>query len=94
MLKFNLSNINHRLGIHDAPAAKNTSEEVNDYLARAIDARSIDRLRSQHCRLLLLSFKRPKVEEKVRFPCIEEPITIAENSCREFFAKVLTSCTY
>lgn len=54
-----------RLGINDTPVTKNTGEEVNDYLARAIDARSTDRLRSQHCRPLLLAFKKAQVEEKV-----------------------------
>lgn len=44
---------------------KNTTEEVNEYLARAIDARSIDRLRREHCRRLLLTFRQPSVEEKV-----------------------------
>ena len=41
---------------------KNTEEEVNDYLARAIDARSIDRLRSEHCKKILLSFRDREIE--------------------------------
>ena len=41
---------------------KNTEEEVNDYLARAIDARSIDRLRSEHCKKFLLSFRDKEIE--------------------------------
>ena len=45
---------------------KNTAEEVNDYLGRAIDARSIDRLRSDHCKRFLLTFRDPKVEVKVK----------------------------
>ena len=45
---------------------KNTAEEVNDYLGRAIDARSIDRLRSEHCKRFLLTFRDPKVEVKVK----------------------------
>ena len=44
---------------------KTTAEEVDDYLARAIDARSIDRLRNQHCRRLLLTFNSPHIEQKV-----------------------------
>ena len=32
---------------------KDTEEEVNDYLGRAIDARSIDRLRAEHCKVSL-----------------------------------------
>ncbi|XP_022238280.1 adenylate cyclase type 5-like isoform X2 [Limulus polyphemus] len=43
---------------------KDPQEEVNDYLARAIDARSIDQLRSEHCRRFLLRFRKPEVEEK------------------------------
>lgn len=31
---------------------------------RAIDARSIDRLRSEHCQSLLLSFKKHSIEQK------------------------------
>ena len=52
-----------RLGI--GPGAdddKNTEEEVNDYLARAIDARSIDRLRSEHCKKFFLSFRDKEIE--------------------------------
>ena len=41
---------------------KNTEEEVNDYLARAIDARSIDRLRSEHCKRFFLSFRDKEIE--------------------------------
>jgi hypothetical protein len=46
---------------------RNTEEEVNDYLGRAIDARSIDRLRSDHCKRFLLTFRDANVEAKVRF---------------------------
>ena len=44
---------------------RNTEEEVNDYLGRAIDARSIDRLRADHCKRFLLTFRDPNVESKV-----------------------------
>ena len=55
-----------RLGIQsDIDGDKNTAEEVNDYLGRAIDARSIDRLRAEHCKRFLLTFRDPKVEVKV-----------------------------
>ena len=41
-----------RLGIQSMPVLLNdTEEEVNDYLGRAIDARSIDRLRAEHCKV-------------------------------------------
>lgn len=32
---------------------------------RAIDARSIDRLRAEHCTPFILTFRRPDIEEKV-----------------------------
>ena len=35
---------------------------MNDYLARAIDARSIDRLRSEHCKRFFLSFRDKEIE--------------------------------
>lgn len=44
---------------------KDPEVEVNDYLARAIDARSIDRLRAEHCRRWLLTFRKPENEAKV-----------------------------
>jgi adenylate cyclase 5 len=39
---------------------------VNDYLARAIDARSIDRLRTEHCKRFLLSFRDKEIEVSQR----------------------------
>ena len=58
-LNFNSS----RLGIGPgADDEKNTEEEVNDYLARAIDARSIDRLRTEHCKRFFLSFRDKEIE--------------------------------
>ena len=59
-----------RLGIQSVEDGdKNTAEEVNDYLGRAIDARSIDRLRAEHCKRFLLTFRDPKVEIKVSLWC-------------------------
>lgn len=55
-----------RLGFSDNTDAKDPEDEVNDYLMRAIDARSIDRLRSEHCKSVLLSFKKASIEQKVR----------------------------
>lgn len=52
------------LGTTDYDLDKNTEEEVNDYLGRAIDARSIDRLRSEHCKKFLLTFRDPTIESK------------------------------
>ncbi|KAK7602501.1 hypothetical protein V9T40_008090 [Parthenolecanium corni] len=39
-------------------------DEVNEYLLRAIDARSIDRLRTQYCRPFTLSFRDKTIEKK------------------------------
>ena len=54
----------YRLGIGPGREEdeKNTEEEVNDYLARAIDARSIDRLRTEHCKRFFLSFRDKEIE--------------------------------
>ena len=35
---------------------------MNDYLARAIDARSIDRLRTEHCKRFFLTFRDKEIE--------------------------------
>ena len=40
-------------------------DEVNDYLGRAIDARSVERLRSEHVKSVLLTFIKPEMEKKV-----------------------------
>lgn len=55
----------YRLGFSDGNENKDPEDEVNDYLMRAIDARSIDRLRSEHCQSVLLSFKKASIEKKV-----------------------------
>ncbi|XP_038607299.1 adenylate cyclase type 5 [Tachyglossus aculeatus] len=58
-----------RMGFED-PKDKNTQEnmnpedEVDEFLGRAIDARSIDRLRSEHVRKFLLTFREPDLERK------------------------------
>jgi class 3 adenylate cyclase len=43
---------------------KSPEEEVNEYLVKAIDARSIDRLRSDHCKTFFLTFKDENIERK------------------------------
>ncbi|XP_055378499.1 uncharacterized protein LOC129610136 isoform X2 [Condylostylus longicornis] len=54
-----------KLGFTDATEiTKDPEDEVNDYLMRAIDARSIDHLRSEHCKSVLLSFKDVNLEKK------------------------------
>ena len=42
-----------RLGIGDNRYHANPDDEVNDYLGRAIDARSIERLRSDYVKVSL-----------------------------------------
>ncbi|XP_045470841.1 adenylate cyclase type 5 isoform X2 [Harmonia axyridis] len=55
----------NKLGFNEpTERVKNTDDEVNEYLMRAIDARSIDRLRSEHCRSILLSFRDSVKEAK------------------------------
>ncbi|XP_063696601.1 adenylate cyclase type 5-like isoform X2 [Culicoides brevitarsis] len=48
----------------DKCETKSTEEELNEYLLKAIDARSIDRLRRDHCHKVLLTFKKSDIEEK------------------------------
>lgn len=56
---------NNKLGICDKQDVKTAEEEeVNLYLVKAIDARSIDRLRSDHCKRFFLTFKDEKIEKK------------------------------
>uniref|UniRef100_A0A6J0UC57 adenylate cyclase n=1 Tax=Pogona vitticeps TaxID=103695 RepID=A0A6J0UC57_9SAUR len=58
-----------RMGFED-PKDKNIQEnmnpedEVDEFLGRAIDARSIDRLRSEHVRKFLLTFRELDLEKK------------------------------
>nr|CAH0106081.1 unnamed protein product [Daphnia galeata] len=59
-------NIHNKLGFGDNQEKKDPEVEVNDYLARAIDARSIDRLRAEHCRRWLLTFRKPETEAKIK----------------------------
>ncbi|KAG7212622.1 hypothetical protein KM043_012911 [Ampulex compressa] len=55
----------NRLGFGETvECEKDPEDEVNEYLMRAIDARSIDRLRAEHCTPFILTFRRPDVEEK------------------------------
>jgi len=58
-------NLPHRLGFGEGASSKTAEEAVNDYLGLAIDARSIDRLRSDHCKGFLLTFRKPELEDKV-----------------------------
>lgn len=65
-LRLNYFLLLYRLGFSEPiEREKNPEDEVNEYLMKAIDARSIDRLRSEHCRTLLLNFRDPSKESKV-----------------------------
>lgn len=48
---------------------QNSEDEVDDFLARAIDARSIDQLRKDHVKKFLLTFQAPDLEKKVGVFC-------------------------
>uniref|UniRef100_A0A8C4PRE5 adenylate cyclase n=1 Tax=Equus asinus asinus TaxID=83772 RepID=A0A8C4PRE5_EQUAS len=48
----------------NAQESANPEDEVDEFLGRAIDARSIDRLRSEHVRKFLLTFREPDLEKK------------------------------
>jgi class 3 adenylate cyclase len=50
--------------LQDKQEFKSPEEELNEYLVKAIDARSIDRLKTDHCRKFFLTFKDNKIEEK------------------------------
>lgn len=52
----------HSRGAQDA---LNPEDEVDEFLGRAIDARSIDQLRKDHVRRFLLTFQREDLEKKV-----------------------------
>uniref|UniRef100_A0A673N726 adenylate cyclase n=1 Tax=Sinocyclocheilus rhinocerous TaxID=307959 RepID=A0A673N726_9TELE len=49
-----------------AQEALNPEDEVDEFLGRAIDARSIDQLRKDHVKKFLLTFQTPFLEKKVR----------------------------
>ncbi|XP_012270785.1 adenylate cyclase type 5 isoform X2 [Orussus abietinus] len=61
---------------------KDPEDEVNEYLMRAIDARSIDRLRSEHCTPFILTFRRPDIEEK--YSCERDRMLSAYFVCSGF----------
>ncbi|NXY10894.1 ADCY6 cyclase, partial [Pteruthius melanotis] len=51
-----------------AQEALNPEDEVDEFLSRAIDARSIDQLRKDHVKKFLLTFQTPELEKKVGGP--------------------------
>lgn len=46
---------------------KDFDEEVNEYLGRVIDVRSIDRLRFEYVNVFFFKFLKFDLEEKVKF---------------------------
>ena len=59
----------NRLGFGETTETKKDPEdEVNEYLMRAIDARSIDRLRAEYCTPFILTFRLSDIEDKVNLP--------------------------
>lgn len=54
-------------GLHSrcVQEALNPEDEVDEFLGRAIDARSIDQLRKDHVKKFLLTFQTPSLEKKV-----------------------------
>ncbi|NXQ99993.1 ADCY6 cyclase, partial [Sagittarius serpentarius] len=53
-----------------AQEALNPEDEVDEFLSRAIDARSIDQLRKDHVKKFLLTFQTPELEKKVGVPSV------------------------
>ncbi|XP_048488772.1 adenylate cyclase type 6 isoform X2 [Plutella xylostella] len=53
-----------KIGMDTVSELKKPEDEVNDYLMKAIDARSIERLRTEHCRPFILTFTKAEVEQK------------------------------
>ncbi|CAK1554037.1 unnamed protein product [Leptosia nina] len=53
-----------KIGVDVSSENKKPEDEVNEYLMKAIDARSIDRLRAEHCRPFTLTFRDNKLERK------------------------------
>lgn len=71
------------LAPRNAQESANPEDEVDEFLGRAIDARSIDRLRSEHVRKFLLTFREPDLEKKVQHPGWKEAPGRARASGRE-----------
>ncbi|XP_052751383.1 adenylate cyclase type 6 isoform X2 [Galleria mellonella] len=53
-----------KIGVDAGNENKKPEDEVNEYLMKAIDARSIDRLRAEHCRPFTLTFRDQILERK------------------------------
>ena len=55
----------YRLGYGGTREVRGPEEEVNEYLSRAIDARSIERLHSDHVKRISLHFRKTELESQV-----------------------------
>lgn len=53
-------------GSRGVQEAMNPEDEVDEFLGRAIDARSIDQLRKDHVKKFLLTFQTSSLEKKVQ----------------------------
>ncbi|KAL4222848.1 Adenylate cyclase type 5 [Mactra antiquata] len=73
------ANIHNKLGFGQKIEQKDPDDEVNEYLGRAIDARSIERLRSEHVRPFFLTFRKAEHEEK--FCCVRDTMFTAHLGC-------------
>lgn len=73
------TNAARRLGFGDNQGIKDPEEEVNEYLGRAIDARSIDRLRSEHVKGFFLTFRKKELEDKYRM--VRDAMYISHLAC-------------
>lgn len=57
----------------------NPEDEVDEFLGRAIDARSIDQLRKDHVKKFLLTFQTSSLEKKVHAETPEHPLGLKSN---------------
>nr|XP_054094558.1 adenylate cyclase type 6 isoform X3 [Callithrix jacchus] len=73
-----------------AQDALNPEDEVDEFLSRAIDARSIDQLRKDHVRRFLLTFQREDLEKK--FTCNHTPIRTCAAQMLNLTPADITAC--
>ncbi|XP_064647908.1 adenylate cyclase type 5-like [Lineus longissimus] len=71
-------NIHSKLGYGDN-TCKDPEDEVNEYLGRAIDARSIDRLRSEHCKGFFLTFRKQDLE--IKYSMVRDTMFTSHMAC-------------
>lgn len=63
----------------------NPEDEVDEFLGRAIDARSIDQLRKDHVKKFLLTFQTSSLEKKVQTVDPQEYLFIFQNIVKPTF---------